>query len=238
MKSRISLREKTLNRKNKNTAIKLIILTLAFVVALVFYGIPVFARFASFLIDLRSTPTLVEVDDETPPPPPVLDNLPIATNQSRIEISGYAQPGHAVVLLINNETKEVLSNREGRFSHTYTLISGENSIQALVKSSSGIESRKTEIQKVLYDDTPPELEITKPEDGEEFYGARQRQMIMQGSTDEGATILVNQRAVIVDNQGNFTFSSTLMDGENTFIIIAEDKAGNKAQEEITVTYHP
>jgi hypothetical protein len=238
MRNRISLREKTLTKKNARTALKLVVLTVLFIVTLIFYGIPLFARFASFLIDLRTTPGSVEIDNQAPPPPPILDDLPSATNSSKIDITGSSQPGATVILNLNNDTKEVLVDREGRFSHQYSLKAGDNIIQATTKSTSGLESARSKTIRILFDDEPPLLEISRPEDGAEFYGSRQRQMTLEGVTDEDATLLINQRSVIVNSTGQFTFYSTLNDGENTFVVIAQDRAGNSSEMEITVTYHP
>ena len=134
MRNKISLREKTLKRKNIKTAITLILVTLAILIAFAFFGITIFARFASFIIDLRTTPGTVEVDDQTPPPPPTLDDLPSATNQTKIEIKGRSQPGNIVILYLNNDTQEVITNREGVFSHTYNLKQGNNTVEAAAKS--------------------------------------------------------------------------------------------------------
>jgi bacillopeptidase F len=89
---------------------------------------------------------------------------------------------------------------------------------------------------VNFDNEPPKLDITKPTDGSEFYGSRQRQLVIEGTTDENATININSRMVVVDNQGNFSFGITLQDGTNEFTIKAQDAAGNTTEKTLKVQY--
>lgn len=196
------------------------------------------ARFATFLTDLRKTSLPVESEDTTPPAPPRLDSLPEATNQARIEISGVTESGASVILILNGKDEEVLANSEGHFSFTFELIDGENYIALQARDEAGNESQKTGTVKVLFDDNPPSLEITRPQEGEAFFGSKQRQIVVEGKTDESASLTINDRFVLVENDGTFAFTTTLGEGENSFNLKAKDKAENLTEKTIKVTFTP
>ncbi len=179
-----------------------------------------------------------EVEDTTPPPPPYLEALPKATKNSQIEIKGSTEPGVTVILNVNSEVYEVISDKQGQFSHTVTLDKEENIVYAFAKDASGNVSQKTNFYKIIYDNKPPTIEITKPRDGEEFFGSRQRQLVLEGATEKGASIEINGRFVLVDDDGNFSFVTTLSEGENKFLIKAKDEAENVTEKTISVRFTP
>ena len=229
---RISIEE----ARNKKKTIIFILLTVILIVLVVTLGLPSAAKFASFLTELRSTTEPVESTDTTPPPPPQLEPLPSFTNQLRVEIKGSTEPGASVMLSLNNQSEELLADNDGKFSFTFPLNDGENTVSALSKDNSGNESSETQVQKIIYDDEPPLLEISKPQDKAEFFGSKQRQTVIEGKSENGAKVQINERLVVVEEDGSFTFATTLVEGENHFTIIAQDPAGNKTQLSLTLSF--
>lgn len=238
MVRRYSRLARTEEKKNIRKAIFYIALTLVSLAIFVLFGLPTIARFAAFLTDIRKSSEPVEKNDTTPPVQPRLEPTIEATNELKIDIKGTTEPGATVTLFLNNKEEEVLADKDGEFSYTFFLNDGANTISAAAKDSSGNESQKTETVRVTYDDDPPALAIIKPEDGSEFYGSKQRQIVIEGTTEPGASININGRVVVVENDGSFAFVTTLSEGENTFNIKAEDQAGNAKETSLTLHFTP
>ena len=80
--------------------------------------------------------------------------------------------------------------------------------------------------------SPPELNITSPQDGITVYMA---DLVVSGKTDPGATVTVNGKNVEVGSDGMFTVSLTLQPGQNKITVTAE-KNGAKSEKVIYVKY--
>ena len=48
----------------------------------------------------------------------------------------------------------------------------------------------------------------------------------------------NERFIIVSEDGRFSGSIDLKEGENTIAVVAVDRAGNQAKNEVAVIYQP
>jgi hypothetical protein len=238
MAYRYSRRTRTEEKRNVRKAFLYVVLTLILIIAFFFFGLPTVVKFAALLTELKTSKTPVETTDTTPPPPPKLDSLPSFTNELSVEIEGSTEPGVTVLLFLNNKKEELLSDSEGEFSYTFMLNDGENKISAIAVDNSGNESQKTDVQKVTYDNDPPELEVIKPDDGANFYGAKERQVVIEGTTEEGASININGRQIVVEPDGSFAFATTLSEGENSFTIKSEDQAKNSTELSLTVSFTP
>ena len=228
----------TEEKKNLRTAVVLGILTFILIIGVFIFGLPTVAKFAAFLSDLRKSGEPVEVNDTTPPAPPRLDSLPEATNKTSIEISGSSEPGATVVLTFNKDAREVLADNEGSFRFTFELKGGENTLLALTKDASGNESQKTDEITITFDDEEPSLNISSPSEGASFFGSKQRQIVIQGTTDAKASLSINDRFVLVEEDGSFAFATTLSEGENTFNLKAQDQAGNQTEKTLKVSFSP
>lgn len=225
-------------KKNKRKAVIFVALTIVMVLVLFFYGIPLLIKYTGFLTDIRKSSTPIETEDTTPPPPPRVDDLPESTKDFTVDVNGSTEEGATVIMIINGIKEEVLANKNGRFSKTIELLDGENTVVVYAKDSSGNESKRTDEFVILYDNEPPELEIISPEDGHQTYGSSGRQISIEGSTDDNADVTINGRFVVVDKSGKFSFTTTLSEGENEFIIKAEDEANNAIEKTIKVKYNP
>jgi hypothetical protein len=230
---RLSIEEK----RNKRKAFLFITLTFGALLAMFFYGLPAVVKFAAFLTEINQSSQPVEVNDTTPPPPPRIESLPEATKDEKIEIKGNTEAGSHVTLFLNDQEEEVLADANGKFSFSFTLSEGENHISAQTSDSSGNVSQKTETQVVSFDDKPPTLEVTKPVETE-FFGSKQRQLVIEGTTEDNVRIQVNQRQVVVEQDGSFAFATTLSQGQNNFTVVAEDHAGNKTEKTFMVNFTP
>lgn len=234
--SRYSRRSRVEERKNMRRALFFIVLTMLALLFFFFLGLPTILRFSAFLSEIRKSSEPISKDDQTPPVPPRIDILPESTNENSIEIKGSTEPGATVILYLNDKNEEILANSEGNFTYSYNLKDGLNSISAVAKDKSGNESQKSNIVTVNFDTEPPELNISSPEDGSEYYGSKQRQVVIEGNTEGGSKVTINERIVIVESDGTFSFTTTLNEGDNTFSIKSEDKAGNYSESSLNLKY--
>jgi hypothetical protein len=238
MRKRYSRLARTEERQSIRRAIFFTFLTIVSIFAFIFLGLPVLAKFAGFLTDLKKSGLPIERNDTTPPAPPRLENLPEYTNEFSVEVKGTTEAGASIILFLNNDEEELVVNKDGEFNFTFKLDKGENTVSVKARDAAGNESQETDTYKIIFDNEPPELEITSPEDGKEFYGSKERQVSINGKTEESASVIVNDRIVAVDASGNFTFVTTLSEGENGFTIKTEDKAGNSTEASLTLRFTP
>lgn len=234
MRSAYSRLRKTEERKNLRSALVFTVLTIASILGIIFFGLPLVAKYAIFFSGFKKNKEPQSKFDITPPPPPRIDSIPEATNINKIEISGSSEAGTTVLLVLNGKKEEFLTNKEGRFTFSYILKEGVNTISASAKDLNGNESLKSEDILITFDNSSPNLEIESPKDGEIFYGSRNSQIVIKGKSEKTAAVFVNEKFASVDDEGNFSFSTSLSEGENTFTIRAEDKAQNKTEKSLTL----
>ncbi len=60
---------------------------------------------------------------------------------------------------------------------------------------------------------------------------------IKGKTAPNADVFVNESEAKADANGNFSVTVSLDEGENYFVIVANDSVGNAAETELTVTYN-
>jgi hypothetical protein len=237
MSQRYSRLESVEEKNNFRNAVFFIILTIAVVVVLIIVGIPTVGKMANFVSGLKSGNSPIASNDKTPPAPPTFKTSPDFTNQAAIGISGTAESGATIKLTFNNTEQNTLVDKDGNFTfQNLTLKSGENSFFAFAVDSAGNVSQKSAEKKIVYDNKPPVLSIDSPSDGSKFFGSGQRQVTIQGTTDSGASVTINERIVSVDDSGKFQYTLTLNAGDNKFMVKSVDQAGNSAEKEFTLNF--
>ncbi len=225
-------------RRNIRKAFLFVVSTIVLLVLLVTIGIPILAKFAAFVSDLKGGGTQTQKVDTTPPGPPHLNSLPDFTNKKSLSITGTSEPGATVVLSLNDQTQETLAGNDGNFSYTFDLNKGSNTISALSKDSSENKSQKTPTYTVVFNTEAPNLEITSPSDGTSFSGSKQRQVTISGKTSIGSSLTANDRLVKVNDDGTFSYTTTLSEGDNVLNFKATDQAGNTTEKSITLKFSP
>src|SRR4030042_3042007 len=223
-------------KKNLRKAFLYILLTISSFTLLIIFGLPSIAKMAAFLTDLRKSSTPVEKNDTTPPAPPRFNLLPEATNKKTIDINGTAEEGATVKIFINDREESVLSDKNGQFNLNITLTKGENKISAIAKDLAGNESQKNDEKIIIFDEESPKLEIITPENNKQFFGSKERQVVIKGTSEEGVSVTINDRVVVVEDDGSFSFATSLSEGDNTFAIKAQDKAGNTTEISLTLKF--
>ena len=238
MRSHYSRLASSEEKRNIRRAATFLFLSLAAVIVLLTFGLPTIAKFAAFLTDLRKTAQPVEKNDTTPPSPPQVSSLPDATNKSALEVSGSAEAASTVILTFNTSDEEVVADRDGKYVFSLTRKKGENKLAFKAKDAAGNESQKTQTYVVLFDEDEPKIEIGSPSDGSEFFGSMQRQVTIQGTSEAEAALTINDRPIKVEDDGSFTYATTLSEGDNIFNLKATDKAGNVTEKSLTLKFSP
>lgn len=225
-------------KRNIRKAFLLAFLSLIFIVFLFFLGIPIFARFATFMSNLGKSDKPIILNDTTPPAPPQLFVENEYTNQKSLEISGNSEEGVIVIITFNSDKQEVVSDNVGFFSLKFNLKGGENSFSAQAKDQAGNVSQPTKVYTITFDNTPPEIVIESPADGSEYFGSKQSQVTIKGRCEAGSSMTINDRFISVNDDGTFSYTASLSEGENGFNIKAVDKAGNEKEKVFTLRFTP
>jgi hypothetical protein len=224
--------------RNRRTIFLYIFLSILFVIFLIFLGPKFLGFFSGLVANINSDNQESVVGDTNPPIPPRFNFLPKFTNTTTIDVSGSSEPDSTVVIFIDDSKHETVADNQGMFSTKIDLNKSENNIFGKAVDLAGNESGKSQSYIVTYDDEKPEVEISKPKEGESFYGNSQRQLTLEGKTEANTKVTINDRVVIVDGSGNFRFPTSLGDGENSFNVKVTDQAGNLTELTVKVTFTP
>lgn len=224
-------------RRNLRRAITYIVLAVVGLVLLFFLGIPVLGKFTAFISDLGKSNKPITNNDKTPPAPPKFNTFPDFTNQNKISLAGTTEPGATVKLIFNGNESDTLADKDGTFTFSDLNLNDENnSFFATAVDAAGNISQRTQENKIVFDNKPPELTVDNPSDGSTFFGSKQRQVTIQGTSESGVSVTINDRIIVVDESGKFQYTLTLNEGENKFIIKTTDQAGNSSEKEITLIF--
>lgn len=171
--------------------------------------------------------------------PPQLENLPPATTQELINVSGRAfYTDGKVELFLNNSLYEVITLDDSQDFEIddIKLSKGENILRVrMIRNKT--KSEFSQDYKISYLKDDPKLEISFPSDGASFAKADQ-EITVRGTTDSDNNVKVNDFIAIVDAEGNFSYILRLKEGENKIKVVATNLAGKSSEKEITVSYSP
>jgi len=170
-------------------------------------------------------------------PAPQFYPLPEATNSATLELSGFSQPNEKVDLYLNDlNIKSFEVDSEGKFEGFLSLSLGLNKIYAVTTDKDSQQSPSSRIWTVFFQDSSPMLEITEPTDGSSI--KKNNRVVLKGKVDPTSKVTVNDHQVVVDSEGNFSYTTLLGEGENKFQITALDPAQNKTEKEWTLNFQP
>jgi len=231
-------RQNTLKEKrNLRRAYFYIFLSIVLVGVMMAFGVALLNNISDY-VDRFKKPAHVFVGDTTPPPPPNFDSFAEYTNDPKLTISGRSEPGASVILNINDTTEEVLVNNDGEFRLTIDLAKGANTIKAYSQDSAGNQSITTDTIIINLDTEAPDIEVTEPSEGQEFYGNAQRQLSVRGITEKDAEMTINGRFVRIDSDGNFEYQMQMTEGANNLNIKSTDRAGNQKEINVGIKFTP
>lgn len=232
--SRLAFKEE---KRNTRRAVIFGILSLLLILGLTFLGLPVLVKLAVVFDNLRSSLSPTDTQETLPPAPPIIIVPYEATNSAILNISGFAQTGCEVEIFLNNASaRQILVDQSGSFGiEGLSLNEGQNELYAAATDKTTNKRAESEKTTILYDFTPPPLEIIQPKDKADYESGTAE---IIGKTDPEADLLINDHLVVINKEGNFTYQLSLSFGENNVIIKAIDKAGNQAEQKLSLTYSP
>lgn len=168
--------------------------------------------------------------------PPIASPPPEFTNQASLTLQGFADQGSVVHAEINNQVqRKTAVNDQGEFSLEIQLREGENAVGLFATNDQGAESA-TRIYLVTLDTTPPQIKIGSPDEGARFQTREEQTQVIQGETKPRSRVLINDRLVMADTEGYFSYRYHLSEGENQILIKATDQAGNEAETQLTLYF--
>ncbi|RLC35552.1 hypothetical protein DRH14_00565 [Candidatus Shapirobacteria bacterium] len=227
--------EKKEERDVRKSTVLVGLFTLFLFLVVVFLGVPFLVRFSIFLGETKKNVEVQEKDVLPPLAPRIF--LPFeATNSAEIRLSGVAEAGIKIDLFkdgVKIDSLEVEDSGEFGFDKL-ELDEGENVFSAVAISKEDKKSPLSRELVVVYDKEAPEFEMTNPR--EESLTVDNAEFDIIGKTEKDASVLVNGRVAMVDNEGNFKFRMQLDIGENKIEIKVRDLAGNESKKEIKIKY--
>ncbi|MDP1721960.1 MAG: hypothetical protein Q8L37_02005 [Candidatus Gottesmanbacteria bacterium] len=168
--------------------------------------------------------------------PPTLDPLPGATNSANLTITGKSDLGLKIVLYIDEEEATTLPVKDdGTFSFTKKLAEGDHTVSAKAKNNKDGVSDLSNVLTISIKRKKPELTITSPTDGARIVGDNNT-LTVKGKTASDNTVTINDRLAVVGNDGSFSYTHVLSEGDNTLRTVATDPAGNQETVDRRVTY--
>lgn len=223
--------------RNVRKAIIFSVLTILIIIVLFIFGIPAVTGISGYIFDLKGT-GITALKDTVPPGPPFINTPPEGTNKSTIKIEGTSEPDSTIIYLLNESEGETTTGSDGNFSVSLTLKKGLNTISAKARDKAGNESTRSKTFNIYYNNEAPQLDISNPGEGNNFYGESQRSLSIEGKTCSTCSLTVNDRIAIVNDDGSFTLPYQLGDGANTLNFKSTDKAGNQTEKNVNVTFSP
>ncbi|PKK91594.1 MAG: hypothetical protein CVV64_02670 [Candidatus Wallbacteria bacterium HGW-Wallbacteria-1] len=162
--------------------------------------------------------------DTVPPDPPRLVDIPNITETDELTVSGIAEAGSKVTLLINEESHDVNVGSSGNFTTTLRLHEGQNTITATARDEVGNESKLSETFQITCSIPPdppvfkdlPEI-VTKPA------------LDLAGIAEMGAIVKIHAGDSVVEcksENGQFSTRIDLLNGSNLIWAEAVDSFGN------------
>lgn len=115
---------------------------------------------------------------------------------------------------------------------------GRRTLEAVPVENSDKTNQSQELNEFLPEPTVEEglyLEIDNPIDGTTV---NSQTVNIIGKTEANAEVFINDSELKSDTVGNFSYNSTLEEGDNVIVITVSDDEGNFAEKTITILYEP
>ncbi len=148
------------------------------------------------------------------------------TNNPQVTVSGTTDPG--ATIKVNGTSVPVAA--DGSFSEPLTLADGTYTFRVTATDAAGLAT--TISRTITVDTKAPALTLASPSTG---LLTRDPVVLVSGSTEPNATVVVNGVDAAVSGSGQFSVEIVLQEGANTITATATDAAGNQAQASVSVT---
>lgn len=228
--------EKHFEREKKKHLILIIFLIIFFVIFFFTHGIQTIINTSIFISKLTAKNNPVEINLPSSQYGLLdIENIPLATNSSTIEIKGSVFNLRKIVGFLNKE-KIIEKDVKNKNSFNLTIDSlkeGNNELYLEGFSDKDKLIKRTRKYNIFYKKEKPKIEITEPQDNSKV---NKDLITIKGKTEPETIIKINDLPVVVDALGNFETEVNLLEGENKIKISASDIAGNIEEKTLTVFY--
>jgi hypothetical protein len=166
---------------------------------------------------------------------PIVEALPQFTREIQLKLAGKVpsfaiQAGRAVDVTLNGAPVATIPvDQSGLFAAPLVLREGANTIIVTLRSDREIIAASS--YTITVDRTPPTLAVAQPKGGESVEGPT---VVVAGTTEPGASLVINERTVVPNPEGAFSESFTATPGALPITVVARDKAGNETTTKLTV----
>ena len=174
-----------------------------------------------------ATSTVTITVDTVPPPLSLSSPTTDLTTAGTATVAGTTEAGAQVA--VNGVPVSVSGS--GTFSTSVTLTEGANGISVTATDAAG--NVATIARSVTRDSTPPAITLIAPANGA---STNVSTIVVSGTTEPGARLVVNGIAVAVAVDGTFNAVVSLSQGTNAIVATATDAAGNSRSASVSVTY--
>jgi hypothetical protein len=167
---------------------------------------------------------------------PVVQGLPDFTKDPALALKGEVPAfalaaGRTVEVALNGAVvSNVTPDAAGAFSAALTLRDGPNAIALTLLS--GQDAIAHSSYTVVLDRQPPALALTSPKSGDTVDGPN---ITVTGKAEAGATVILNDRTIVINQDGSFTDFVTAPAGALTITLVARDRAGNETTVKTPIT---
>lgn len=227
-----------LARKQKKTLKRqsalMIIASIGFVIIFFFVLMP---RLVNLFFNIVGTGEIsFEDKDQFPPQIPIISTRLEATTSSEVILSGYGEAESELVVVVNGEEQDRFKiDENGEFEIKAILTEGENLIVVYGIDEDENESETREIS-ITVDTEAPTLLINDLEDDKQIELKKNQNLKIEGTTEVGSNLKLNDRSIYIDSEGNFSTSFYLNEGDNTLKFVVTDQAGNKIERELKIGF--
>ncbi len=221
-------------KEMRNQTVFFIFLAIALLLFFVFIIVPnIIKLFFNFFDEDQ-----INVENDLPPQSPILfEAPPEATFSAQLKLEGFGDPQSTVIFVLNgNQVNEAIVNEDGQFNQLVQLNEGDNQLAIYAVNKSGTESLQTKTYQVIFDDEPPIINIIEPTPDSVIELKRNRSTTIIGETEPLSKVYLNERLILVGEDGQFSSSYYLDEGENNLKFLVIDRAGNQSELEIKVKF--
>lgn len=198
------------------------------------FGIPALTNLSLFLSSKNASNQSANDNSSAIIAAPVLNQPFTATNSATITVSGNAGANQTVELFVNSsQVDSKPTNSDGSFSFTGVALSQQqNTIQAKAEVNNKT-SDFSDTWNVSYLQKTPSLTVDNPHDGDTLDNSHST-VVVSGKTDPDIQVTVNGFWAIVANDGSYSYTLSLQNGDNHIEVVATDAAGNTTKQDLTI----
>lgn len=213
--------------------------SVAVLLFIAFFGLKLLIGFSVLVERIKGGSSPSQSPQQSVIIPPVLDQLPEATNSATLTISGTATAKNQVIIYVNDkEYKRIPVPDSGSFQLSDIPVNeGSVTVSAKLLDTKNAVSDLSNIISTVDDRTAPKLTVDAPQDNA-IVNDGTHKVLVTGKTDEDMKLTITGRIVVVKSDGSFSYNMPLNDGANKLEIVSTDAAGNSTTITKNVTYQP